>query len=178
MISLSAIRLLVDLKAKDEDYLIFLRDLAVSQLESATGRSFSSEAGRVQYFTTERYQSMIQLSFLPVNALNSVAHRDFDTQDWTTIDATDYNFTTPRTIRLLSGCFRAQVKVDYDSGYSEANVPDKIKNPLLVQIRYLNNRLDPAKIDVKSKALESGATTTYMHEEYHPIFKKLLDSLS
>ncbi len=61
----------------------------------------------------------------------------------------------------------------YSGGYRPAEVPDDIKNALIIQIRYFLQRWNTDKLHLKTEGFDK-VSTSYMLEDLHPVFTRVI----
>jgi len=176
MIKLTRLREEMNLSAKDEGDLVFLRLAVIHQWETLTARKWDAREDYVQTVVIGDLRTQtILLDLWPVDSITSVEMRDNLDDDWTTVDSDRYFVLGRRTLRLIDDWWGQNVRITYDGGVTEAD--EDVQQSLIAQARFLQSRLSDEKIATQSQNFEGGAGV-FLAANVHPLFKMMAKSKS
>lgn len=177
MITLSKLREGLNLPADQDAKLTRIRAGLISLWEGKTGLKWDARTGYVQTIEPDtKTCDTVFLDLIPVTSITLVEVRDLDcipSADWTELEADDYILMGRRSLRRLDQRFwPTLVRVTYSGGAAEADVD--IQEALILQGRFMQARMAPDKLIVKSQNFEGGGgvfETATMHPKFAEMVK-------
>lgn len=181
MLDLRVLRDELRVDADDDRKVVRLRDAVVALFEGRTGRSWKRQVGRQE--TRIRHgasQTVLYLDVKPVESIQEIVERDYGGR-WSDPFAEQDYILDPQSGRLekLSGRWDKHVRVTYSGGIDQtgSNTPADIREALLVQAKFMHERLASDKIAVRSVATggRDGAVTFLENGPLHPLFREVAE---
>ncbi len=174
MISVGELRRELHLPPEEDDRLEALRQEVIDLWETETGRPWNERTGFVEILEpASRTTQDLFLDVEPVATVTEVKERSLTESAWTIVPATEYELIAPRRLHRFSGYWTGMVRVTYTGGTTDA--PADVKRALLLQARFLIDRMSDAKLITQSQNFEGGAGV-FVPANLHPFFKSLAEA--
>ena len=178
MISISQLRDALKLAPELDHEIEARRDVVVALWESATQRLWNRRVDHVEIIRPrhDRLDTLL-LELWPIESVTKVETRRLWETDWTELTS-GWKLTGERELTRVSAYWECEVRVTYTGGYTEnpgigqTKTPAEIAAVLLVHAQFMQVRLAPERIAIKSQNFEGGSGV-YEDADLHPLFKRL-----
>jgi hypothetical protein len=163
------------LPADQEQRLLQLRKTVIDLWEAKTQRPWS-KATETKVFRFERIRdTKIFISRRPIT-VTQIRERQMRHDDWEITDSDEYWVDSEKgIIENLVGWWEDLVEVTYDGGYEDDQAPDEILEALVVQAKFLNDRMSDSKVSLATQGFEGGSTS-FLNADLHPFFLSVVKS--
>lgn len=148
-------------------------DTVIGLFENATGGLYNYDDAYVELIFPDEKDVYIFPKLHPILSLTKI--EELIAGDWELVDPTTYSFTDRKIFDVNLNEWSYPIRVTYEGGYDETTCPQEIKTALAVQIGFMSDRLDSHKLAVDKLGISTGATTTFLDADYHPLFKRMVE---
>ena len=177
MLSLSDLRERLRLPPDQDAALGPIRDHVVGLFEAKTGAKWSFAEDHVEtiFPDFERLQ-LLRVERRPLLTLTKVEEMDLEVgAAFEEQDLSGYLVIGDRQIRKLSGFWRRAVRLTYDAGWTEQTCPAEVREALLLQARFQQDRHGDGLLAVSSQNFEGGGGV-FLDAEVHPVFRRCCEA--
>lgn len=163
MISLSRVRQVANLDAKDDSKLLALKSQVVEQFVQLTGKVWSTYTNRLDYYDLSHEHCRL----VPLKVANATVSlvEYLSLPDWITF--TD-DYIVVRDALRSSVDLPMTLRVTASGGYADDAAPAQILEAIALQVRFLLERNQTGRVALKSKNFEGG-DGVFM--EIHPMYR-------
>lgn len=187
MITMAEVRQLVNSDPTQEIELDIYRKTVIADFEEQTNILWSAGTGRDKLFIIEEQIDRKNSLFLPAVNVSNLSIKTWqldqkESEATTLVFEEDYfffecdNFSGVQINAWNAWCHH--VRVTYDSGYPDGQLPaalQDIKLALIKQLQFMCQRLSGEKLIEKQQSFEKGSTS-YEAAHYHPFYQKVVEN--
>ncbi len=170
MITVPELRAELRPATNEDDTLAGIREQVVAMWEHETCALWDAREGHVMTLEVHRSARTVDLPAMGVSEIDKVETRSALIDDeWVELDESDYMRVGARGLRRLGGEWGEGTLVRVTADVGMAQAPADIRKALLVQARFLRERLRDGMVAARSQAFEQGSTN-YETADLHPLF--------
>jgi len=177
VLPISALRDRLRLPPDQDASLVSIRDQVIGLFESKTGARWKFEEDHVETLYPDHDRlTLLRVELRPIVELTKVEEMDlFPGATFEEQDLAGVLVIGDRQLRKLSGFWRRVVRLTYDGGWTDATCPAEVREALLLQAAFQQERHSDQKLAVSSTNFEGGSGV-YLDAEMHPVFRRCCEA--